>query len=246
MGIISGVAKLGKSAISFYKKATAPADALKASGKLTTLTFPDITRASPVSSTGAKIAKSVGSFAVSALKKAGSFIITKPKTALVTAIAVPTAVGVLTSSPTAREFAKETLSPSENIKRGKALGEVIEGKRKITKKDIVTAGKALGIGAIVAGGMYGADYLLNKDDENKGDGGALPSGSPIASASPQTALTKEVSKTPSTTTRKRRKSQVRETPTIVNNIRIDDRDIYSSNGIRKYTKRKIYKGGHSQ
>lgn len=173
MGILTGISSLAKSAVSFYKKATAPADALKASGKLATMTFPDVGRATAVSPTAVKVAKSVGSFAVSALKKVASFAINKPKTAIVTAIAVPASAGVLISSPKSREVVAETLSPMKNIERGKKLGDVIEGRDTLEKEDIVTAGKILGVGAATAGIVYGIDYLLGKDDKEEDK--ALPS-----------------------------------------------------------------------
>jgi len=51
-----------------------------------------------------------------------------------------------------------------------------------------------------------------------------------------TAQTHEVKKTAAVTKRKKKKTKVA-TPLVVNNIKIDDRDVYAVNG------RKIYKGG---
>lgn len=102
--------------------------------------------------------------ALKSVRAVGKFIMPKTiKGALIGAVAVPTAVGVLSSSPKLRKGIKTALDPRESVKRGKALGEIIEDPKKtktilgitedMTTKEKVLAGlkKAGKFGAIIAG-----------------------------------------------------------------------------------------------
>lgn len=101
----------------------------------------------------------------------------KPKSvkgAVGLAVGVPTAVGVLSSSPTTRSAVKNVFNPVENLRRGKNIAQVIEdpkkaqdvlgiGEQKTTKEKITGALKAGG----VAGAVVGAGILAKKALEAK-------------------------------------------------------------------------------
>lgn len=155
MSILSKLAKgavnfLAGGVISFVKKPT-----LKTAGAAA---FDVATTVVPVGK-GAKLlkfAKPVAKAIPKVLKPAVKVLGTVakaviPKTTkgkLIAAVAVPTAIGALQSSPTARKTALNLVNPAENIKRGQALGGALEKSPDKSKlAEIATKGAILGGGA---------------------------------------------------------------------------------------------------
>lgn len=83
-----------------------------------------------------------------------------PRRAIATLVGVPSAVGLLVSSPIARRTAREALDPRASFRRGKGLGGIIEGGLPTLPRTPLAglrtaglAGAALGVGGLaVAGG----------------------------------------------------------------------------------------------
>jgi len=102
--------------------------------------------------------------ALKSVRAVGKLVMPKTiKGALIGAVAVPTAIGVLSSSPKLRKGIKTALDPRESVKRGQVLGKIIEEPKKtkailgitedMTAKEKVLAGlkKAGKFGAVIAG-----------------------------------------------------------------------------------------------
>lgn len=102
--------------------------------------------------------------AIAGVKAVGKALVPKTlKGALIAGVTVPTAVGVLSSSPKARKIIKTAIDPRESVKRGKKIGEIIEEPKKAkrilgitedmtTKEKIIAGAKKAGkVGAIIAG-----------------------------------------------------------------------------------------------
>ncbi len=110
------------------------------------------------------------STAAKAATTAGKALVPKTaKGALVTAVAAPAAIGVLSSSKTARKATVGLISPIENVKRGQSIGTALEktsGKKDIA--DIAVKGAFLGTGAAaLAGGVVVGKKLLDKQKSSK-------------------------------------------------------------------------------
>lgn len=79
-----------------------------------------------------------------------------PKQILATAIGVPTAAGILASSPKVRKIAKSILDPRAGFRRGKGAAELIEkGLPKVPGGGIAEGLKTAGLvgGAVALGGL---------------------------------------------------------------------------------------------
>ena len=110
-------------------------------------------------------------------KGAGRLLIPKTaKGAIVAAITIPTAIGVLSSSKKARSIAKKLVDPRENIKKGKKIAELIEdpGKAKdilgikesSTFKDKIVKGlKVAGLAGAAAAVIVGGKAALEKGSQ---------------------------------------------------------------------------------
>lgn len=159
-----------------------------------------------------------------------SLVPSTTKGKLVAAVAAPAAIGALTSSPTLRKATVKTLSPVENIRRGKELGGILE--KSPQKKDIsnvVAKGALLGGGAaLAAGGLILGKNILDKKSKvlpiTKPDQKPLTpqtnvQQTPAASAPTFKAVPGEVKKT-TKRKRKARKKAPTTTVKLINNNNI--------------------------
>ena len=93
-------------------------------------------------------------------------------------ITVPTVIGILGSSPKARDVVKKTLDPRESVRRGKRIAEIIEDPSRARdvlgiketstfKEKLITGAKVGGIVGLGVAGIVGAKTLLERRKEKK-------------------------------------------------------------------------------